>query len=79
MNPLWNSLVVAGIDKEDAISGGESKPFLGTVDLRGVAYQQNYMATGLGAMILQVSHPLCQNCSFLSHSIFSFSFKKTSS
>ncbi|KAI8972128.1 nucleophile aminohydrolase [Pilobolus umbonatus] len=40
-NPLWNSLVVGGIDK------GEK--FLGYVDLRGTTYQSTTIATGFGA------------------------------
>lgn len=42
-NPLWNHLVVAGF------SGGES--FLGTVDLIGTAYQDDFIATGFGSYL----------------------------
>ena len=40
-NPLWNNLVVAGF------TGG--KPFLGTVDLIGTAFEDDLIATGFGA------------------------------
>ncbi|ORZ16433.1 nucleophile aminohydrolase [Absidia repens] len=44
-NPLWNSLVVGGIDK------GER--FLGYVDLRGTTYQTTTIATGFGSHLAQ--------------------------
>ncbi|KAI9331773.1 nucleophile aminohydrolase [Pilaira anomala] len=44
-NPLWNSLVVGGIEK------GEK--FLGYVDLRGTTYQSTTIATGFGAHLAQ--------------------------
>ncbi|CAO3656803.1 unnamed protein product [Mucor hiemalis] len=44
-NPLWNSLVVGGIEK------GER--FLGYVDLRGTTYQSTTIATGFGAHLAQ--------------------------
>ncbi|KAI7853509.1 nucleophile aminohydrolase [Circinella umbellata] len=40
-NPLWNALVVGGMDK--------GKKFLGYVDLRGTTYQSSTIATGFGA------------------------------
>jgi len=42
MDPLWNSLVVAGVDAK-----GES--FLGTVNMIGVCYTDSHVATGFGA------------------------------
>uniref|UniRef100_A0A224XUX8 Proteasome subunit beta n=1 Tax=Panstrongylus lignarius TaxID=156445 RepID=A0A224XUX8_9HEMI len=42
-DPLWNSVVVAGFD--------EGEGFLGVVDLRGLAYEDNCVATGLGSHI----------------------------
>jgi len=39
-NPLWNQLVVAGVQK------GEKK--LQYIDLQGTAYSENYIATGFG-------------------------------
>ncbi|KAI8977250.1 nucleophile aminohydrolase [Mycotypha africana] len=45
MNPLWNALVVGGINK------GEK--FLGYVDLRGTTYQSTTIATGFGAHLAQ--------------------------
>lgn len=48
MNPLWNTLVVAGYStKGDA--------YLGYVDKIGVAYQDTTIATGYGAHIALVS------------------------
>jgi 20S proteasome subunit beta 7 len=44
-NPLWNSLIVGGIN--------ENKPFLGYVDLQGTTYQSSTIATGYGAYIAQ--------------------------
>jgi len=41
MNPLWNSIVVGGVDK------GER--FLGTVDLYGTHFEEDILATGFGA------------------------------
>lgn len=40
-NPLWNTLVIAGKKK--------GKTFLGTVDLIGTAYTDDFIATGFGA------------------------------
>ncbi|KAI9009553.1 nucleophile aminohydrolase [Gaertneriomyces semiglobifer] len=47
MNPLWNSLIVAG--KNDK-NGGR---FLGFVDLQGTTYESSTIATGYGAYIAQ--------------------------
>jgi len=41
MDPLWNSIVVAGFRN--------GKSYLGTSDLYGTMYEDNYVATGLGA------------------------------
>uniref|UniRef100_A0A7S2IBD5 Proteasome subunit beta n=1 Tax=Haptolina brevifila TaxID=156173 RepID=A0A7S2IBD5_9EUKA len=41
MDPLWNSLIIAGF------RNGES--YLGTSDLYGTMYTDNFIATGLGA------------------------------
>lgn len=43
MDPLWNSLVVAGVDS----TSGEA--FLGTVSMLGVQYSDSHVATGFGA------------------------------
>jgi len=45
-DPLWNQILVAGLDSED-------KPFLGSVDLRGTAFTSPSLATGFGAMLAQ--------------------------
>lgn len=41
MDPLWNNIVVVGYRN--------SKAYLGTTDLYGTMYEDNYVATGLGA------------------------------
>ncbi|CDR38594.1 CYFA0S02e03466g1_1 [Cyberlindnera fabianii] len=43
MDPLWNSVIVAGID--------DGKPFLKYVDLLGVTYGAPTLATGFGAYL----------------------------
>jgi len=43
-NPLWNELVVAGLD-------GQGKSFLGTVDKIGTTVQDNFCATGFGTYL----------------------------
>jgi len=40
MNPLWNSLVIAGFS--------DGLPFLGTTDKIGTSYEADFVATGLG-------------------------------
>lgn len=40
MNPLWNSLVIAGHDGNDT--------FLGTTDMIGTSYECDFVATGFG-------------------------------
>lgn len=42
MNPLWNSLLVAGLDED-------SEPFLAHADLLGTTYSAPSLATGFGA------------------------------
>lgn len=42
-DPLWNSLVVAGVES------GTGKPFLGAVSMLGVKYEDGHVATGFGA------------------------------
>jgi 20S proteasome subunit beta 7 len=44
MNPLWNDLVVAGLDEGH-------KPFLGWVDKIGTTFQENLVATGFGSYL----------------------------
>ncbi|GAA95300.1 uncharacterized protein L969DRAFT_58091 [Mixia osmundae IAM 14324] len=44
-DPLWNSLLVAGIEND--------QPFLGYVDLLGTTYSSPTLATGYGAYIAQ--------------------------
>jgi len=41
MDPLWNSIVVCGFRN--------GKGYLGTTDLYGTGYEDNFVATGLGA------------------------------
>lgn len=42
INPLWNTLLVAGVDEE-------SEPFLASVDLLGTTFSAPALATGFGA------------------------------
>eukprot|EP00003_Mantamonas_plastica_P026252 TRINITY_DN530_c0_g1_i2.p1 TRINITY_DN530_c0_g1~~TRINITY_DN530_c0_g1_i2.p1 ORF type:complete len:163 (-),score=49.26 TRINITY_DN530_c0_g1_i2:102-590(-) len=44
-NPLWNSVVVAGMQEND------KEAYLGFVDLVGSNYDDKYLATGYGAYI----------------------------
>jgi len=44
-DPLWNIFLVAGMQ--------DSQPFLGYVDLRGTAFTENIIATGLGGDMAQ--------------------------
>jgi len=45
-NPLWNALLVAGLDED-------SKPFLAFADLLGTTYSSPTLATGFGAHLAQ--------------------------
>lgn len=45
-NPLWNVILVAGLD-------GEDKPFLASVDLLGTTFSSPTLATGFGAHLAQ--------------------------
>ncbi|KAI8613927.1 nucleophile aminohydrolase [Chytriomyces sp. MP71] len=45
VNPLWNSLVIAGVKNDE--------PFLGYVDLQGTSYQSPSIATGFGGHLAQ--------------------------
>ena len=49
MDPLWNSLVVAGVEK--------GEPFLGTVGMLGVAFVDDNVATGFGAHLARPLFP----------------------
>lgn len=46
MNPLWNVVVVAGLD-------GKDQPFLASVDLLGTTFESPTLATGFGAHLAQ--------------------------
>lgn len=46
VNPLWNAILVAGLD-------GEDKPFLSSVDLLGTTFSSPTLATGYGAHLAQ--------------------------
>lgn len=52
VDPLWNSLVLAGVDK----TNGQS--FLGYIDLLGTTYQSTTIATGFG---LHLAQPLLRS------------------
>ncbi|KIX00413.1 uncharacterized protein Z518_10552 [Rhinocladiella mackenziei CBS 650.93] len=45
-NPLWNMLLVAGLDDED-------RPFLASADLLGTTFSSPTLATGFGAHLAQ--------------------------
>lgn len=45
-NPLWNQVLVAGMD-------GEKKPFLASADLLGTTFSAPSLATGFGAHLAQ--------------------------
>lgn len=45
-NPLWNAILVAGLDEED-------KPYLAFVDLLGTTFDSPTLATGFGAHLAQ--------------------------
>jgi 20S proteasome subunit beta 7 len=45
-NPLWNAILVAGLDSADA-------PFLASVDLLGTTFSAPSLATGYGAHLAQ--------------------------
>ncbi|KRZ57059.1 tRNA-dihydrouridine(16/17) synthase [NAD(P)(+)]-like, partial [Trichinella nativa] len=47
LNPLWNSYVVCGVTERT------KTPYLGTVNLYGVSYTNNFVATGLGSYLVQ--------------------------
>ncbi|KAL8943645.1 MAG: hypothetical protein Q9216_000933 [Gyalolechia sp. 2 TL-2023] len=46
INPLWNHILVAGLDTED-------QPFLSSVDLLGTTFSSPTLATGFGAHLAQ--------------------------
>ena len=45
-NPLWNQLLIAGLDDDGA-------PFLASADLRGTTYAAPSLSTGFGSMLAQ--------------------------
>lgn len=45
-DPLWNHLLVAGLDDDD-------KPFLAAADLLGTTFSSPSLATGFGSMLAQ--------------------------
>lgn len=45
-NPLWNQILVAGLD-------GEGKPFLASADLLGTTFSAPSLATGFGSHLAQ--------------------------
>ena len=46
INPLWNQMLVAGLD-------GDDQPFLSSVDLLGTTFSSRTLATGFGAHLAQ--------------------------
>lgn len=52
MNPIWNTLVVAGIEEEEKNNKESKTPFIGVITQKGCAYQVKHVATGMGAYLL---------------------------
>lgn len=46
INPLWNAMLVVGLD-------GEDRPFLRSIDLLGTTFSSPTLATGFGAHLAQ--------------------------
>jgi len=46
MNPLWNAILIAGLDAKD-------EPYLASVDLLGTTFTSPTLATGFGAHLAQ--------------------------
>jgi len=53
INPLWNTIVVGGLERESTPNGVVEVPFLGYVDKLGVAYENETIATGYGLYLAQ--------------------------
>ncbi len=51
-DPLWNSLVVGGLDHD-------GKPFLGTVGMIGTAYTDDHVATGAVVIFFHMHSEAC--------------------
>eukprot|EP00924_Labyrinthula_sp_SR-Ha-C_P000733 augustus_masked-scaffold_7-processed-gene-2.8-mRNA-1 protein AED:0.02 eAED:0.02 QI:0/-1/0/1/-1/1/1/0/249 len=47
MNPLWNELVIAGVDPKSM------QPFIGSTDKLGTPFETNFVATGFGLHLAQ--------------------------
>lgn len=61
MNPLWNQMLVAGLD-------GEDQPFLSSVDLYGTTFSSPTLATGFGAHLAQpLLRKVCDDESLVSN------------
>lgn len=52
VNPLWNAILVAGIEGEEGVGDGP-QPFLASVDLLGTTFAAPTLATGYGAHLAQ--------------------------
>lgn len=50
-NPFWNTLIIAGYDKQN------KKPFLGQIDSKGSSFQAGLIGTGFGGFLV---HPLME-------------------
>ena len=57
MDPLWNSVVVAGLQ--------DDKPFLGTISMLGVHFSDEHIATGESP---DTNSPCCSCCSCVGNS-----------
>ena len=52
VNPLWNAVLVAGIEGAEGVGAGP-RPFLASVDLLGTTFSAPTLATGYGAHLAQ--------------------------
>lgn len=50
-NPIWNTILVCGMQPVQ-FEANNFKPYIGVVNLYGVAYTPKYVATDFGAMLL---------------------------
>jgi len=48
-DPIYNTIIVAG----SVTSHTDPTPFLSVVNLRGIAYDSKYLATGIGGMLIR--------------------------
>ena len=57
MDPLWNSIVIGGVQ--------DGKPFLGTVSMLGVQFSDEHIATGAAPLLCCAVAPHLVQCDAL--------------